>query len=115
MRSLTTTMVVASLFSAGIACAQMKAPAAATPNATSTAAIAPQPTHPEPSLESARRITQDEAIKMVDQHKAIFVDVRPKDAYDQEHIKGAINIPLSDLAKREKELPKNKFIVTYCA
>jgi len=108
-------MVVASLFSAGIACAQMKTPATpVTPNATSPATIKTTPT-PEPSLESARRIKQDEAIKMVDQHKAIFVDVRPKDAYDQEHIKGAINIPLSELSVREKELPKNKFIITYCA
>ncbi len=107
----------AALFTAGLAWGQMKtAPQPAiNSNATSTATLTPAPAPAEPSLESARRIKQDEAIRMVEQHKAIFVDVRPKDSYDVEHIKGAINIPLSELAAREKELPKNKFIITYCA
>ncbi|MBI4347977.1 MAG: rhodanese-like domain-containing protein, partial [Elusimicrobia bacterium] len=30
------------------------------------------------------------------------------------HIPGATNIPLADLAKRLKGLPKDKTIVTYC-
>jgi 3-mercaptopyruvate sulfurtransferase SseA len=80
---------------------------------------APQPVvmtqAPEPSLESAKRIERDAAIKLVDEKKAVFVDVRPKDAYDTSHIKGAMNIPLSDLLARMKELPTNKEIITYCA
>ena len=58
---------------------------------------------------------REEAIKMVDAKKAIYVDVRPKDQYDIEHIKGAINIPLGDIVTRMKDLPKGKFIITYCA
>ena len=80
---------------------------------------APQPVvmtqAPEPSLESAKRIERDAAIKLVDEKKAVFVDVRPKDAYDTGHIKGAMNIPLSDLLARMKELPTNKEIIAYCA
>ena len=82
-------------------------------------APAPQPVvmtqAPEPSLESAKRIERDAAIKLVGEKKAVFVDVRPKDQYDAGHIKGAMNIPLSDLLTRMKELPTNKEIITYCA
>ena len=52
---------------------------------------------------------------MVAAKKATYVDVRAKDQYDIEHIKGAINIPLSEITARANELPKNKFIITYCA
>lgn len=44
----------------------------------------------------------------------MLVDVRPKDAYAKEHIKGAVNIPFDELPKRLRELPKDKTIVTYC-
>jgi rhodanese-related sulfurtransferase len=69
----------------------------------------------EPTLESARRIDQKEAVSLVKKHKAVFVDVRPKDAYEQGHIKGAMNIPLGEVLQRLKDLPKGKMIITYCA
>jgi 3-mercaptopyruvate sulfurtransferase SseA len=106
-------IAVASLALAGSACAQFKAPSPTpVPSATSPAALAQQA---EPPLESAKRIDRPEAIKMVDQKKAVFVDVRSKDQYELGHIKGSINIPLTDLIARIKELPPHKYIVTYCA
>ena len=105
--------VLASLMLVASAGAQYKSSPPPSP------APAPQPVvmtpAPEPPLESAKRIERDAAIKMVDEKKAVFVDVRPKDAYDAGHIKGAMNIPLSDLLTRMKELPTNKEIITYCA
>lgn len=44
----------------------------------------------------------------------ILVDVRAKEAYDREHIEGAISIPWGDLPKRHGELRKDWEIVTYC-
>src|SRR5207244_13598029 len=73
------------------------------------------PGAPQPSSDSARRITREEAIKMVATKKAVYVDVRNKDQYDIEHILGAINIPLNDIVTRMKDLPKGTFIITYCA
>jgi len=70
---------------------------------------------PEAPLESARRITREEAIKLVKEKKAVYVDVRSKEQYDQAHITGAISIPLGDVITRVKELPPGKFIITYCA
>ena len=84
--------------------------------APATRPVAPPPvTMTEPPLESAKRIDRDKAITMVKEKKAIFVDVRPKEAYDAGHIKGSINIPEFDIITRIKELPKNKLIITYCA
>jgi 3-mercaptopyruvate sulfurtransferase SseA len=70
---------------------------------------------PDAPLESAKRIPRDEAMKLVKAKKAIFVDVRSKDSYDAEHIKGAISIPLSDIVARVKEVPRGREIITYCA
>jgi 3-mercaptopyruvate sulfurtransferase SseA len=70
---------------------------------------------PDKALESARRIERDEAIKMVKQKKAVWVDVREADQFAQGHIPGAINIPLSKLPNRWRDLPPKKFLITYCA
>lgn len=82
------------------------------------AAPAPAPpavTTVEPAKDEARRIAREEAIKLVAAKKAVFVDVRPVDSYNSGHIKGAINIPESEITRRVKELPKGKLIITYCA
>ena len=42
------------------------------------------------------------------------VDVRPPQEYAQGHIAGAINIPLDQLKRRLKELPRDREIVAYC-
>lgn len=46
--------------------------------------------------------------------KLVVLDVRPHDEYEAGHIPGAVSIPLNELKKRVKELPKSKQIVAYC-
>jgi len=46
--------------------------------------------------------------------RLVVLDVRPQEEYDAGHIPGAVSIPLEDLKKRIKELPKSKQIVAYC-
>ena len=103
-------VTAAAVLVAGVACGQYK---------TGKTATAPQPTivntPATESLDSARRVPRDVAIKLVDEKKAVWVDVRPKSDYDKGHIKGAVNIPLSEIITRLHELPPNKFIITYCA
>jgi rhodanese-related sulfurtransferase len=36
----------------------------------------------------------EEAKRLMDSGEAMFVDARPKEFYDQKHIKGAVNVPL---------------------
>jgi ArsR family transcriptional regulator len=42
------------------------------------------------------------------------LDVRPAEEYAAGHIRGAINVPLSELTKRLHEIPADKEIVAYC-
>jgi rhodanese-related sulfurtransferase len=69
----------------------------------------------DPAIAAARRITREEAIKLVRQGKAVYVDVRSKMTYDKGHIKGALSIPNSQLMSRVRELPPGKTVITYCA
>jgi len=46
--------------------------------------------------------------------KIVVLDTRTPDAFAEEHIPGAINIPEAKLDSRLKELSKNKDIVPYC-
>ena len=42
------------------------------------------------------------------------LDVRPPEEYAAGHIPGAINVPLADLRRRWRELPRGREIVAYC-
>ena len=47
-------------------------------------------------------------------NRLVVLDVRPHEEYAAGHIPGAISMPLGELKKRLKELPKTKQIVAYC-
>ena len=47
--------------------------------------------------------------------KHVVVDMRDKEKWELERVPGSLNIPLKDLPKRMKELPKDKTIVPYCS
>ena len=59
------------------------------------------------------RVSMTEAQKMLNAGKAIIVDVRSRQDYAAEHIKGAISIPLAEVVARMAELPKDKTIITW--
>ena len=42
------------------------------------------------------------------------LDVRPTEEFAAGHLPGAVNIPVRELEKRLKELPRNKEVVAYC-
>jgi rhodanese-related sulfurtransferase len=44
----------------------------------------------------------------------LLVDVRDEEAFRQEHILGAANIPAAQLVTRLADLPKDRTIVAYC-
>lgn len=44
----------------------------------------------------------------------VVVDVRPLAEYEQGHLPGARSIPLEELEKRLRELPRKQAIVAYC-
>jgi predicted sulfurtransferase len=62
------------------------------------------------------RIKPDEVARAVKEGRAVLVDIRDEEAYAEEHIRGAVSIPLEEIRERgPKELPAAKLIVTYCA
>lgn len=76
---------------------------------------APVPTARNSPPDNVRRVTITELRDMVEQGKAVVIDVRGDVAYKQEHIKGALDIPEAQLTARSGELPKDKLLVFYCS
>ncbi len=61
------------------------------------------------------RIRPEEAKKLVDEGKAVIIDVRGTDAYKLAHVKGSLDYALAKIeAKDFSGLPKNKRIIAYC-
>ena len=79
----------------------------ATSSSTSSGHIAPS--------DGVKRITTVELRDALSKGTAIVVDVRGDDAYRQNHIKGSISIPETQIAARVNQLPRDKMIVTYCS
>lgn len=44
----------------------------------------------------------------------VVLDVRPPEEFAAGHLPGAINIPIQELEKRLKELPKRQEVIAYC-
>ena len=53
-------------------------------------------------------ISSSQLVGLMNQDKAILLDVRPAKDFDQGHIHGSINIPHNTLASRVNELEKHK-------
>lgn len=64
------------------------------------------------------RVSVQDAKVELDGGTAILVDARPESAYDDEHAKGSINIPLGtppDKIKEEVASAQGKKIFVYCS
>lgn len=66
------------------------------------------------SVESMEPINRKQLLAQAKKGDLILLDVRPSDEYAQSHLPFAISVPISDLNKELKRLPKNKEIVAYC-
>lgn len=60
-----------------------------------------------------KQVNVDKVRELVELNNTI-IDVRENYEYDQGRIKGAINIPLSELRERIDEIPKDKPVYLYC-
>ena len=65
-----------------------------------------------------KKLTPEELRDLLEKNdtsKIFLLDVRePNELEETGAIKGHVNIPISQLEKRLREVPKNKIIVTYC-
>jgi rhodanese-related sulfurtransferase len=54
-------------------------------------------------------------MKLYKENKAVFIDVRSNQSYTDQHIRGALSIPRSEIIRRYSEVPVLKTVITYCA
>ena len=59
-------------------------------------------------------VTINQLIEKIESGKVTVIDVRSESEYNKGHIANALSIPIDQLAKRLKELPKRNQIVAYC-
>ncbi|MDE2069228.1 MAG: ArsR family transcriptional regulator [Bradyrhizobium sp.] len=59
-------------------------------------------------------VSRDELKARLRQRSVIVLDVRPADEYASGHVPGAISMPVSELKRRLKEIPKGQEIVACC-
>ena len=63
----------------------------------------------------AEAIDRDEVKRLFDDEQAQLVEVLPPDEYEDEHLPGAINIPLKLLdAQTAGQLDRGRPVIVYC-
>jgi rhodanese-related sulfurtransferase/DNA-binding transcriptional ArsR family regulator len=67
--------------------------------------------HERDSLEP---VSRKELVRRLKDDLVTVLDVRPEDEFEAGHVPQAINIPLRELARRLREIPKSREIVAYC-
>ena len=67
--------------------------------------------------ETSGEVSRDELHRRLGNASLVVVDVLPREAYSTEHIPGAVNLPLAELALRAPQtLPdRTTEIAVYCA
>src|SRR5713101_5011708 len=64
--------------------------------------------------DSLEPISRDELRARLRKGSVLVLDVRPTDEYAAGHLPGAISIPVSEIKRRLKEIPKSQDIVACC-
>ena len=64
--------------------------------------------------DSLEPVPAKELWQRVKQGLVTVLDVRPPEEYAQGHIRGAINVPLTELKKRLHQIPADQEVVAYC-
>lgn len=59
-------------------------------------------------------IGREELAKRVQDGDVVVLDVRPEPEYRAGHIVGAISVPVEEIARRLRAIPKDRQVVAYC-
>jgi rhodanese-related sulfurtransferase len=109
------------VFTAGLlllssACSATQNSPAATAAGQSSASAAAQQAASQSAESQVPRITVEELKKLIADGQVVVLDVRDVNAYNIEHIKGSVSLPLNKISAGEyKDLPHDKRIVAYCS
>ncbi len=61
-----------------------------------------------------QRISAEDLQEQMSRGEILLLDVRPEVEFRAGHLPGAVSMPVSEVARRIDELPKDKQIVAYC-
>jgi rhodanese-related sulfurtransferase/DNA-binding transcriptional ArsR family regulator len=59
-------------------------------------------------------VTFKELQRLMRQDGVTVIDVRPAEEYDAGHIPGALSVPVAELKRRLREIPKTREVIAYC-
>ena len=59
-------------------------------------------------------VTSSELAELMIRGEVVVLDVRPEHEFDAGHITGAVSMPITDLKRRLRELPRDQRYVAYC-
>jgi rhodanese-related sulfurtransferase/DNA-binding transcriptional ArsR family regulator len=59
-------------------------------------------------------VSRKELMRRMRDGLVTLIDTRPEEEFTAGHLPGAINVPLSELKRRLRELPRDQEIVAYC-
>lgn len=62
----------------------------------------------------AEPVTRAELLRRMQENEVVVIDVRPAAEYEAGHVEGAISLPLEELPRRIRTLPRKQQIVAYC-
>jgi len=60
-----------------------------------------------------RRVSAQDLKRRMDAGEVLVFDVRKKEVFDQEHVKGARSLPIKERATWAQEIPRDRPIVFY--
>jgi rhodanese-related sulfurtransferase len=66
------------------------------------------------SKDSLEPVPARELMQRAKRGLVTVLDVRPPEEFAAGHIRGAINVPVAELRKRLKEIPRGQEVVAYC-
>jgi rhodanese-related sulfurtransferase len=67
-----------------------------------------------PGRDNGNTLRRGEVSGLVRNGNALLLDVRPREEFEAGHLRGAVNIPIEELAARVDELPRDHRVITYC-
>jgi cytochrome c oxidase cbb3-type subunit 3/ubiquinol-cytochrome c reductase cytochrome c subunit len=86
------------------------------PRPGSLASVVLNPGGPQPTFDAKADFVPVDDVKREVDRKAtmIIIDARPSSDYARMHIAGAISVPFYEVNDYAKQLPKERYILTYC-
>ena len=64
--------------------------------------------------DAVEELTLAELVARAREGEVLLLDVRPPEEYEKGHIQGALSLPLEEIDRRWKELPRDQELVAYC-